>query len=214
MAERTVLEATKRELTGKQVRQLRAQGQIPGVLYGPEFAPISLLVNQISLRAALLEASGTRVIDLNVDGQVYNALVRNVQRRPIRGDVLHVDFYRVRMNVKIRNEVPIVLVGDMLAFEKAGFVVLHEMTSLEVECLPGDLPAQIEVSTETLKAIGDALIVADLPELSGVVFHADPAATVATLTYLSKPEVEGEEGDESAEPELIRRRAEEEEEED
>ncbi len=213
MAERTVLEATKRELTGKQVRQLRAQGQIPGVLYGPEFAPISLLVNWLALRPALAEAGGTHLIDLNVDGEVYNALVRNVQRRPIRGDVLHVDFYRVRMDVKIRNEVPIVLLGDMAAFEKAGFVVLQEMASLEVECLPGDLPAHLEVSVAHLKAIGDLITLSDIPELPGVVYHGDPAATVATLTYLLKPEEAAEEGAKSAEPELIRRRAEDEEEE-
>ena len=141
MANPIVLEATKRELTGKQVKQMRAEGMIPGVLYGPTFDAVPLQVNWLALRPVLREAGGSHLIPLSVDGQQYNALVRQVQRDPIHGDVLHVDFYRVRMDVAIRTEVPVVLVGSAEVIEEAGGVVNHEMISIMVECLPSDLPA-------------------------------------------------------------------------
>src|SRR3990170_4798059 len=112
MAEMVVLEATKRTVIGKHVRHLRSDGMVPGVLYGPEFEAVQLQMPQIELRAALLAAGGSQIIQLNVDGEPYNALVRNVQRRPVRGELPPVDFYHVRMDVLIRNVVPVVLVGD------------------------------------------------------------------------------------------------------
>lgn len=210
MAETIVLEATKRQVTGKQVRHLRAEGVIPGVLYGPELESIPLQMNWLELRPTLRQAGGTHVIELNVDGEKYNALVREVQRSPLRGDVLHVDFYRVRMDVAIRTEIPIVLEGEARAIDEAGGIVNLEMTSIEVECLPGDLPSSIELDITGLKEVGDLMTVADLPEIAGVTYMADPEAIVIATTYLraAEPEEEGEEEGESAEPELIRRREE------
>lgn len=211
MAETITLQATKRDLTGKQVRHLRSEGKIPAVLYGPGFEPMSLLVDWLELRPKLLQAGGTQLINLDVEGDSYNVLVRNVQRRPVRGDVLHLDFYRVRMDVAIRTEIPIVLVGKGDVLEKAGGAYNHEKNSILVECLPGDLPALIEVSIAGLKEVGDMITVADLPELPGVTYHADPTEIVVTTGYLetgTAEDMETEGG--GAEPELIRRREEEE----
>jgi large subunit ribosomal protein L25 len=212
MADMVVLEATKRTVTGKEVRHLRRDGLIPAVLYGPEFEAVHLQVPWIELRAALLAAGGSHIIQLNIEGDQYNALVRNVQRRPLRGDVLHVDFYRVRMDVVIRTEVPVVLAGDVIAFEKRGGAILHEITSVLVECLPTVLPAQVAVDIDVLQNIGDQILAKDLPKLEGVIYHVDPDAVVVATTHLEAPEEEAEEAA-SAEPELIRRRAEDEEDE-
>lgn len=209
MAETIVLEATKRQVTGKQVRHLRAEGVIPGVLYGPELESIPLQMNWLDLRPTLRQAGGTHVIELNVDGEKYNALVREVQRSPLRGDVLHVDFYRVRMDVAIRTEIPIALEGEARAIDEAGGIVNLEMTSIEVECLPGDLPSHIELDITGLKEVGDLMTVADLPEIAGVTYMADPEGIVVATTYLRAAEVEeGAEEEGAAEPELIRRREE------
>jgi large subunit ribosomal protein L25 len=216
MAETIVLEANRRQVIGKHVRRLRRDGVVPGVLYGPEFESLPVQMDEGALRAMLLEAGGSQIIQLKVEGETYNALVRGVQRAPIRGDLLHVDFYRVRMDVKIRTEVPVVLVGDVDAFEKIGGVIIHEMNSVEVECLPGDLPAEIPVEIVSLKEIGDMILASDLPKLPGVTYHnIEPNEVIVTTSYLQRLEVEeeAEAAPEEEEPELIRRRPAEEEEE-
>ncbi len=210
MANPIVLEATKRELTGKQVKQMRAEGMIPGVLYGPTFDALPLQANWLELRPVLREAGGSHLILLNVDGEQHNALVRQVQRDPIRGDVLHVDFYRVRMDVAIRTEVPVVLVGSAEAIEEAGGVVNHEVISVMVECLPGNLPAQVEVDVTSLQEVGDSILASALPELPGVTYLVDSGDLLVSTSYLAAAEEEEAKGEVSAEPELIRRREEEE----
>ncbi|MBN2304959.1 MAG: 50S ribosomal protein L25 [Anaerolineae bacterium] len=210
MADTIVLEATKRDLIGKQVKQLRAEGIIPGVLYGPEFDALHVQVKWTELRPTLLEVGGSQIIQLDVDGEKYNALVRDVQRAPVRGDVLHIDFYRVRMDVAIRTEVPINVVGEAEAIILDGGIVSQEMTSIEVECLPLSLPSHIDVDISGLKEVGDSLNVADLPQLEGVTYLTDPDHIVVTTSY-PRGAIEAETADEgfiadSAEPELVRRR--------
>jgi large subunit ribosomal protein L25 len=218
MAEIIVVEATRRDVLGKQVKHLRAKGVIPGVVYGPTFEALPVQIDWITLRPALRAAGGSHLIQLKVDGEeYYNVLVRDVQRDPIRGDVLHIDFYRVRMDVVIRTDVPVVLVGSDAAITKNNGVVMHEMTAIEVECLPGDLPAEIEVSLSLLKEVGDSIFVRDLPALPGVTYLASEEDIVVVTAFLSVGEEEEEEGEEvaeSAEPELIRRREDEDEDED
>ncbi len=211
MADPIVLEATRRELTGKQVKQRRAEGMIPGVLYGPTFDPLLLQVDWTALRPVLRAAGGSHVIQLTVDGEQHNALVRQVQRHPIRGDVLHIDFYRVRMDVAIRTEVPVVLVGSAEAIEEAGGVVNHEVISIMIECLPGDLPAHVEVDVSGLREVGDSILASALPELPGVTYLVDSDDVIISTSYLTTAEEEEAEGEVSAEPELVRRREEEEE---
>ncbi len=216
MADKIVLEAAKRSVTGKEVRYLRAEGVVPGVLYGPMFDAIPLQVPWTSLRPVLLEAGGSHVIQLNVAGEEYNALVRDVQRDPLRGDVLHIDFYRVRMDVAVRTEVPVVAVGSADAIEDAGGMFNQEMTSIMVECLPGDLPAHVEVDLSQLKEIGDHILVRDLPQLPGVTYHALPEDIVVSTSFVRVQEEEEEAeavAGEAVEPELVRRRPEEEEDE-
>jgi len=213
MAEKIVLEAAKRSVTGKEVRTLRAEGVVPGVLYGPMFEAIQLQVPWTSLRPVLLEAGGSHIIQLKLGGEEYNALVRDVQRDPLRGDVLHIDFYRVRMDVAIRTDVPIVTVGAAPTIGDQGGTINQEMTAIMVECLPGDLPAHIEVDLSVLKAIGDHILVRDLPQLPGVAYHA-PADDIVVYTSFQRVAEEEEEvaaAPEGAEPELVRRRLEEEE---
>ncbi|GAB4415608.1 MAG: 50S ribosomal protein L25 [Anaerolineae bacterium] len=214
MAEKYVLEATRRELTGKKVKQMRERGLIPAVLYGPAFEALPLQVSWSALRPVLRDAGGTHLIELNVDGERHNALVRQVQRDPIRGDVLHVDFFRVRMDVAIRTEVPVVLVGNADAIEDAGGVINHEMTHVLVECLPADLPAEIQVDLSVLREVGDSIVSAQLPALPGVTYLVEGNEVVVSTSFLEAAEEEEEAGvEEMAEPELIRRPSDEEEEE-
>lgn len=216
MAETMVLQAAKRTVTGKEVRHLRREGIIPGVLYGPGFDALSVQVPWIDLRPVLLEAGGSRVIELVVDGEKYNALVRSVQRTPIRGDVMHIDFYRIQMDVAIRTEVPIVLTGSADAIEDADGVLVHELMTITVECLPSDLPSEIPVDVSGLTEVGQMILVSDLPELPGVTYHDAPDTVVVTTTYQQRATAEEEEeaaAEAGEEPELIRRQEEDEDEE-
>lgn len=219
MAETIVLQTAKRTVTGKEVRHLRREGIIPGVLYGPGLEPLSLQVPWTDLRSVLLHAGGSRVIELSVDGEKYNALVRSVQRTPIRGDVMHIDFYRVQMDVAIRTEVPVVLTGNADAIEDADGVLVHELMSLTVECLPGDLPSEITVDVSGLTEVGQMILVSDLPELPGVTYHDGPDTVIVSTTYQQRAteeeeeEEEAVEAEEGEEPELIRRQDEEDEDE-
>ena len=213
MAERIVLEATERDVVGKQVKQLRANGVIPGVMYGPTFEAVALQMESAKLNPVLRAAGGSHVIQIQVGSEEYNALVREVQRDPLRGTVLHVDFYRVRMDVVIRTEVPIVVVGSEEAIVRAGGVVSHEMASVEVECLPGDLPAYVEVDISGLTEVGTHILTSALPELPGVTYMLpDEDVVVVSTSYLAREEEEEPE-ETGPEPELIRRRPEDEEEE-
>jgi len=216
MADTIVLEATRRDLTGKQVKQLRAKGLIPAILYGPQFESMPLMVDSTLLRTALVEAGGSRLIQLRVNGEEYNALVRRVQREPLRGAVLHVDFYRVRMDVAIRTEVPIVLVGDQTAIQAAGGVINYEMTMVEVECLPANLPEHVVLDVSSLMEVGDHILASELVPVPDVIYHVEPNQVVVSTSYLARLEEEEEveaPAEEAVEPELIRPRREEEEEE-
>jgi large subunit ribosomal protein L25 len=217
MAETMVLEVSKRDVQGKHVRHLRAEGIVPGVIYGPTFESLPVQVEWIKLRPVLRAAGGSHLIQLTVEGETHNTLVREVQRDPIRGDVLHIDFYRVRMDVALRTDVPVSLVGSDAAITKNGGVVTHEMTTIQVECLPSDLPAIFEVDLSLLKEVGDTILVSDLTPPSGVVIldSADNVIVSSSMLRLEAEEEEGEEEEalEGAEPELVRRREEEEEEE-
>ncbi len=208
-----VLEATKRELQGKKVRHLRRQGVIPGVLYGPTIDSVPLQMKWTDLRLVLKRAGGSNVIELALGDETYNALVRNVQRDPLRGDVLHVDFYRVRMDVAIRADIPIVTVGDARRIVELGGVVTQEMTTVMVECLPTNLPSEIRVNVDELQEVGDSIVAAQLPTLEGVQYHIHEDDVVVSTSYLeSAPAAEEEELEEElggTEPEVIGRAQEE-----
>ncbi len=214
MANNLVLEATRREITGKQVKKLRAQGIIPGVLYGPAFEAVPFQVEWAKLRPVLREAGGSQVIEVVLGDEKHHALVREVQRDILRGDVLHVDFYRVRMDVAIRTEVPIVLVNDELILSKGG-LVNQEMNSIEVECLPTSLPSEIVVDLSSLSEIGERVTVGQLPQLEGVTYMMEDDVVVVSTQYMEREEsAEGEELPPTGaeEPELIRKEREDEDE--
>src|SRR5512143_2843210 len=98
MSETYKLDATHREIVGKHVKQYRQAGQIPAVVYGPTFEPVKLFVNEAELRHVLAHAAGTHLIELSIDGSPVTTLAREVQRHPIKGSILHVDFYHVAMD--------------------------------------------------------------------------------------------------------------------
>jgi large subunit ribosomal protein L25 len=193
--EQVGLTAEKRTVIGKQVKQLRRQGWVPGVMYGHGFDPVPLRFEKKSLRHVLSKVGGSQLISINIEGnkQPEMALVRDVQRDPIRGSLLHVDFYRVRMTERLTTEVPLMIVGESPVVEAREGILLQGISSIEVECLPGDLVDAIEVDLTDLVAIDQALYVRDLAVPAGIDILTDLDEMVVRVVPLEAEEVEEEE---------------------
>jgi large subunit ribosomal protein L25 len=193
--ERVGLTAEKRTVIGKQVKQLRRQGWVPGVMYGHGFDPVPLRFEKKSLRHVLSKVGGSQLISINIAGnkQPEMVLVRDVQRDPIRGSLLHVDFYRVRMTERLTTEVPLMIVGESPVVEAREGILLQGISSIEVECLPGDLVDAIEVDLTDLVAIDQALYVRDLAVPAGIDILTDLDEMVVRVVPLEAEEVEEEE---------------------
>jgi large subunit ribosomal protein L25 len=193
--EQVGLTAEKRTVIGKHVKQLRRQGWVPGVMYGHGFDSVPLRFEKKSLRHVLSKVGGSQLISINIEGnkQPEMALVRDVQRDPIKGSLLHVDFYRVRMTERLTTEVPLVIVGESPVAEAREGILLQGVSSIEVECLPGDLVDAIEVDLTDLVEIDQALYVRDLAVPAGIDVLTDLDEMVARVVPLEAEEVEEEE---------------------
>ncbi|MCS6994386.1 MAG: 50S ribosomal protein L25 [Anaerolineales bacterium] len=210
--EKVVLKATKRTVTGKQVKQLRRKGLLPGVIYGHnmEPTPISLDAHDASLILPKLTSSSIVTIDL--EGKQIAALVREKQRNFIKNFFTHVDFQAVSLTEAIRTYVSLHFSGAAPAVKDFQAIVVTNLAEIEVEALPADLPERIEVDLSKLAAIGDAIYVKDLVVPAGVevLTDGDEVVVVATGATEEKEETEIVEG---IEPELSVERGKKEEEE-
>ena len=215
--EQIELSVQPRSVKGKQVKALRRAGYIPAVLYSRRDEPVILQANGRELMRVLMRAGSSRLIKLSVEGKADSpmALVREVQREPIKGDVLHVDFLGVSMTEKITVEVPIRYEGASPAVTRNEGVLIHSLDEVEIECLPGDLIDGIAIDLSRLEKVGDVIRVSDLTVPATIKILADLEAPVVRVSYLAGEEVEAPAGTEAvaAEPEVIKKgKAEEEEE--
>jgi large subunit ribosomal protein L25 len=167
---------------GKQVGALRRSGQLPAVIYGPGAEPMAIQVNAREAARALRNVQGSELVELTVDGAVRNVLLQDLQRDSLRGDFLHADFYAVDMQRKLRARVPVRLAGTSYAIVSLNGVLVRGVTELEVESLPGDLIAAVEADLSTLKEIGEAIHVRDLPIPETLTLLTDPDELVARVT--------------------------------
>jgi len=188
--EQVELAAEKRTVLGKQVKQLRRQRWVPGVMYGHGFDPVPLQFEARDLRHLLSHVGASQLVRIGVKGkeQPEMALVREVQRDSIKGTILHVDFYRVEMTERLTTEVPLVMVGESpVAQEKEG-ILLQSLSSVEVECLPGDLVDAIEVDLSDLTKVDQAVYVRDLAVPAGIEILADPGEMIVRVVPLAAEE--------------------------
>src|SRR3954469_7194619 len=196
----TRLNATLRETTGSRaIRRLRRAGRVPGVLYGGTGEPVAFDVDARELRHAL-HASGA-VLEVSLDGETTPAVLKDTQRHPVRGETMHVDLLRVRMDVAIQATVVLDLVGvEEAPGVKEGGVLEQPMRELNVEALPGDIPESISFDASGLVA-GATVTLAEITAPGNVKLIDDPETVVATITA-PRLEVEAEDGIET-ETELV-----------
>ena len=204
------LKSERRSGVGKgAARKLRAAGNIPGVYYGRGEEPIALAMNAKEVEGMLHGAAAANVIvDLHVAGAAAadrKALIREIQRDPVGGHILHIDLQHISLTERIVVEVPVELVGTPTGVKDGGGILEHLLRTVEVECLPTDIPNRLEVDV-TLLAIGDTLHVSDIKaERVTIKTEAERAiATVVPPTILE--EVAPAAAEAVAEPELVKKK--------
>lgn len=213
MAQIVSLTANTRTATGKgPARQARFRQQVPAVIYGHGRASQPLTVDALALEKALtgVEPEST-LIQLTVDGKTVKTLIREIQRHPIRPDIIHVDFYEIHADEKVTLKVPVHLTGSPDGVRNAGGVLDQVTREVEIEVLPENIPDRVELDVTALK-IGDSLHVTDL-HIPNAQILTLASLTIATVVPPRAEEVvapTAEAVTEVAEPELIRKEREEE----
>ena len=212
------LTATPRTTTGKgAARALRREGQVPAVIYGHSREPQSLAINARELDRLLDRISaGSTVIELSLGGKTAKTLIREIQRNPLKRNVVHVDFQELVAGEKVTVNVPIRLVGTPEGVRLGGGILEQVMSELEIEVDPANMPDHLDVDVTNL-TIGHTLHVSDVKVPAGVSVLADEGATVALVAAPKATELTPAAGvevisEEAAEPELIRKTKEDEEE--
>jgi large subunit ribosomal protein L25 len=203
LADQVSLSVAERTVLGKQVKQLRRKGIIPANVYGLRQPSQALQVDLYTLERFLAKHHATHVITLqgasNNGGAPVNALVRHIARSPGSGKILHVDFLRISMNEPVTVRVPLVLKGEAPAVKLGGGVLLHLMDTVEVECLPGDLPDALEADVSGLKEMDDTLHLRDVRVPPKVTLLSDPDEPV--IKVVAPRAVLAEEAEKAAERE-------------
>jgi large subunit ribosomal protein L25 len=174
--------ATAREGTGKgAARTLRRQGQVPAVIYGHGREPLSLALNARDLDKMLghIQAEST-VIEVSVGGQTAKTLIREIQRHPIKRQILHVDFQALVAGEKVTVNIPIVLIGIPEGVRLEGGVLDQTLRELEIEVDPSNIPDHLELDVTNM-VIGDSLHISDIKLPEGVEVLDDPEMSVAVL---------------------------------
>jgi large subunit ribosomal protein L25 len=209
--DRTKLEVRERELLGsRHSRRLRAEGVIPGVLYG-NGSTVPIAVPERALRNAMTGPSGLHaILDVVVEGKatVHPSILADYQQDPVRGTIAHIDLREVRLDQPIHASVSVVLVGEAEGTKSGGVVSLVQR-ELNVEALPMEVPDHIDVDVTSLD-VGDVLRLEDLRAPEGVTFLDDLHETVIVSVAMARAFVELEEAEaEAAEAEAAEAAAEE-----
>ncbi|HEX3740455.1 MAG TPA: 50S ribosomal protein L25 [Terriglobales bacterium] len=210
--DKSLLEAQPREAgTKNDARRVRREGKIPAVVYGAgkQAMPVSVDPRQVS-RILHSETGHNSVFDLTLEGELTKAMIVDWQYEPIKGSLLHIDLKRIAMDQKLTVNVPIELVGEPAGVKQQGGILEQIAREVEVECLPGDIPNEIELNVSEL-VFGTVLRISDLPKNDKIKYLSDPEQPVAHIITIKEEEVPaadavaGEAAAAPAEPEVIKK---------
>lgn len=198
MAEKKTLMAEQRQVVGKQVKTLRAEGKLPGVIYGHNVEPTPITLDERDASNLLRKTSLSTLLTVYLDGEEYAVLVRETQKGILDRRLLHVDFQAIDMDEIVRAHVEINLSSDESpAVQEFGALLVSGLDALEIECLPNELPENIEIDVSGLeKKIGDTILVRDLDLPEGITILDDPDTMLVVATPPSEILVEEEEEEE------------------
>jgi len=196
-----------RKMTGRQIKALRRDGLLPANIYGKKTKSLAVQVDLKSFLPVLSDAGETSLVELKVKGEdkLRPVLIHNVQYHPLDESPLHADFYEVDLKEKVTAKVEIELIGEAPAVKEKIGILIQPLAEVELQALPAELPEKLELNIASLKAIDDALTVADIKVPEGVTILTDQKEVLVKIDPPAKEEVEvappteGEEGQESEE---------------
>lgn len=169
----------KRDISAEAVR---AEGKVPGVIYGPEMEPISVMADYNTFEKLLNEAGESSLIDFQVEGgDVVKALIQDVQYEPVKGRMIHFDLRQIKMGVEMHANVVLKFIGEAPAVKEQGGTLVKVLEEVEVKCLPKDLVSEIDVDLSVLKTCDDIIHVKDLVLPAGIKIVDDQEAVVAKV---------------------------------
>ena len=200
--ERVVIKATKRDVTGKKVSQLRREGKMPGVVYGHHIEPIAIVMDAREVTRAMVGLTPSSIVTIDIDGEDHAALIRERQRDYLRNKFIHIDFQAVSRTEKIRARIETVLEGTAPAVKNYNGIVLHEKEYIEVEALPEHLPERFIVDISNLNRIGDMIRISDMSIADDVTVFDDVNDVIVSISGV-KEEVEEEPAADADEPEVV-----------
>ena len=198
MSEVTLVAESGRTIGSRSSGRLRGEGRIPAVVYGHGISPLSISIDRKDLRHALhTDAGHNAVINLEVGSDKHLTIVKDMQRHPVRNEVVHVDFLVVNRNEIVTVDVPINLEGESKAVHDANGTIDQQLFTLSVNSTPGNIPNEISIDVSGLD-IGDSIRVADLQLPSGVTTDVDPEEAVV-IAQVTRATIEAEELEAEAE---------------
>lgn len=170
-------------------RRMRRDGRVPAVVYGRDLETVAVAVDERDLYGALhTEAGLNALIDLDVNGSTVLTVARELQRHPVRGDIVHLDFVKISLTETIEAEVAINPIGTPMGVREEGGILESVRTFITVEALPTEVPSAIDVDISAL-GVGDSLSLDEVSAIEGVTFLDDPETTLFTV---QAPRVEEE----------------------
>jgi large subunit ribosomal protein L25 len=182
VSDKLILALNAREQKGKQNRQLRRDGLVPGVVYGHGDEAQAVSTEAKVLEKVYAEAGGNKIIGLKIDdAHQKNALIHDVQQDVRTGQLIHADFYLVRMDEKIKTEVPLHFIGESTAVYQQEGTLMRPQETVEIEALPADLPESLEVDISVLDDFSKTITAADLQIPADVELLTDPETLIAKV---------------------------------
>jgi len=209
MTKQFKLAAKTRTLKEEKAAELRRTGYVPAVIYGSGTENLSLKIKQSELAKVYEQAGETNLIDLEIEGhKPSKVIIKAVARDAVKDALLHADFYQVDMKKAIEVEIPIKYIGESKAVKDQNAVLLKNLETINIKCLPGDLVESIEVDLSVLENFDDAIKISDLKLPGTLELLNPPSEMIANVTephieeeVVEKPEAEAVAGEGEAKPE-------------
>ena len=170
-----------RTASGKRTKRLRANGIVPGVVFGKKAGSVPVQLDAKAFDALYREAGRTSIIKLTVDGKATSVVIKSVQRNPLTGRAIHVDFFAPDLTHEMQANVPIVFTGTAPGVEATGGSLFTSLDFLKVKALPGAMPHEFTVDVSGLVDLDTAILARDLPVGEGVTVLNDPDELVAKV---------------------------------
>lgn len=195
---RQKLVVEERKIFGKKLKKLRREGILPANIYGKDIKSAAVQLPYKEFEKIYKEAGETKLIDVQVNGELKPSLIHNVQRDYLNNITLHADFYQVNLKEKVKTMVPILITGIAKAVSDKLGLLLQPLSQIEVEALPEALPENIEVNVEHLGSVNDQITVKDVKAPQAVTILSSQEQVVAKIGELVSKEAQAQEAAEKA----------------